>query len=119
MQDYYIQLTYSAIILMIGLVMMYAVWFSQNRVLNYYEDSARQSWIHKQFEAQPMFVVWSLTVLFFLGALISWLGYVGLQNWLRLYNVSLLSSVFFVIVYVLAAAIMFSKLRNCLNQVRQ
>jgi sterol desaturase/sphingolipid hydroxylase (fatty acid hydroxylase superfamily) len=119
MQEDYIQLTYSVLILIIGLVMMYTVWFLQNRVLNYHEDSTRQSWIRKQFAARPMFVVWSLPVLFYLGAVISWLGYMGLQNWLRPYNISILSSVFFVIVYVLAAAIMFSKLRECLNQPKQ
>jgi amino acid transporter len=99
--------------------MMYSAWFSQNKVLNYHEDSNRHSLISKEFAARPVLVVWSLPGLFFLGAVISWLGYVGLQNWLRPFNVSLLSSVGFVIWYVLATAIMFSKLRNCLNLLKQ
>ena len=119
MQEDYIQLTYSMIILIIGLVMMYSAWFSQNKVLNYHEYSNRHSLISKEFAARPVLVVWSLPGLFFLGAVISWLGYVGLQNWLRPFNVSLLSSVGFVIWYVLATAIMFSKLRKCLNLPKQ
>ena len=118
-QTEYLQMIGPASVLLAGLVIMYAAWFTGRRIEEWCRGAQGHAWIGTRFTAHPRITAVSIVTAYFLGGILAWFGSVGIKNWLGQSSSSIeelmLATLIVMVIFAVVAAITISNLRQCMK----